>query len=212
MRTYIVILLLCIFVGCSYARSVESYFDNPPIAVEAQSDQYGKTYERTVTATRIMSPVGVSPGETISRQQGATINNKGFQGGGSNWSWIDSIWQTLKDWFWGLLLIVIVLLMLPLFFPALIPLFNSIISGIGRFLAWIIPVLGGAIESLKHKATTKATSELVESQENFKSKIRNCEVLDEDVKDLVLTHLKNSNIESQDHKTQKAVDRHKGKK
>ena len=197
--------------GCSYARSVESYLENLPIAI-AQTDnqEQARTYTREVTATRILSPVGVSPGETISRQEGISISNKGFNAGGSKWSWVDSLWQTIKNWFWGLMLIAIALLLLPLIFPALVPIANVILSGIGRFISWCIPLVGGIVEALKRKATNKVCRGLIESQEAYKERIGDCDALDDDEKALILSTLKIANNESQDGKTQKTVDRIKG--
>ncbi|MCG3180030.1 MAG: hypothetical protein BIFFINMI_02384 [Phycisphaerae bacterium] len=103
----------------------------------------GIAYSRQVDHLRIMSPLGVSPGETISRQQPAQIQTgpapavsispsgvnaeatdqaTSFKGGAGQWGAVSSLWQRIKDFTFGTFGFVAVgLLVLFLFFPAAVP-------------------------------------------------------------------------------------------
>jgi len=181
----------------------------------------GVKYSREVRAVRIVSPFGISPGEVISRQVAAEINtgpapainitpeginaSKGgatdFTGGEGYWSFLDTIWQRIKSLLWIGGIGLILLLVLPIFFPALGPIFSGIISAIGRFFTWIIPVFGGMFEWIAGRFTKKSAKQIVDGGETFKKKIREDDRLTEDVKEYVLELFRASHEEAHDEKT-----------
>jgi len=137
----------------------------------------------------------------------AKITATGFTGGGGKWGWLDSLWATVKSWLWGIGLVLLAVLLLPIFVPALGPVIGAVFRGVGRFITWIVPVLGGVIEAAKRATMRKTAVELVTSQEAFKARLAACEALEEEEKALVLTLLKQANKDSQGDKCENFVDR-----
>jgi len=181
----------------------------------------GVEYSRNVKSVRIMSPFGVSPGEVISRQEAAKINTgpspainikpegidaseggkTDFKGGEGYWSFLDTIWQRIKSLLWFGVIGLLLLFVLPIFFPVLGPMFSGIIKGIGRFFAWLIPFFGGLVEWLGAKLTKKSAKQIVDGGTTFKNKVKEDDRLTEDVKLHVLAMFKSSHLETHDEKT-----------
>jgi len=194
-RLLSLILCLGILGGCSGARSMEVFID-----------ESNRLYARQTTAMRAVSPVGVSPGETISRVQPATIETSAvsFTGSGGKWSIWDTIWQRLKDWAWIGLLAVVVLLLLPVFVPAVGPVISLIGQSFAKVVLWIIPVIGGLVEAIRRRSTVKVAGELVESQEAFKARLAGSD-FDQATKEKVLKILKEANRQQQSDKAEALV-------
>ena len=102
-RLLLLMILLCSSLyGCSAARSFEVFFD-----------EQNRMYGRETIAYRGISPLGPSANETIAKIEPFTIETdtvklKGQSGG---WTWLDTLWQTIKDWAWiglgGVLLLLV---------------------------------------------------------------------------------------------------------
>lgn len=201
----------------------ESYEHVTP--AETKYEGEGVQYTRNVKAVRIVSPFGVSPGEVISRQVAAEINtgpapainikpegidaSKGgttdFKGGEGYWSFLDTIWQRIKSLLWITGIGLILLFVLPIFFPALAPIFSGITSAIGKFFAWLIPFFGGLVEWLAGRLTVKSAKQIIDGGTTFKDKIKNDDRLTEDVKEHVLELFRTSHLETHDEKTNEFV-------
>ena len=201
----------------------KSYEHITPAETKYQGE--GVEYSREVKSVRIVSPFGVSPGEVISRQVAAEINtgqapsinikpegidaSKGgktdFKGGEGYWSFLDTIWQRIKSLLWFGVFGLILLFVLPIFFPVLGPIFSGIIKAIGRFFAWLIPFFGGLIEWLGAKLTKKAAKQIVNGGTTFKDKVKADDRLTEDVKEHVLEMFRSAHRESHDEKTNEFV-------
>jgi hypothetical protein len=197
----------------------ESYEHITPAETKYKGE--GVEYTRDVKSVRIVSPFGVSPGEVISRQVAAEINtgpapainikpegidaskggNTEFKGGEGYWSFLDTIWQRIKSLLWIAGIGMILLFVLPIFFPVLGPIFSGIISAIGKFFAWLIPFFGGLVEWLAGRLTKKSAKQIVDGGTTFKNKVKNDDRLTEDVKEHVLNMFRASHLETHDEKT-----------
>jgi hypothetical protein len=166
--------------------TVNSQEITPSTSDIAKSTEYtgqGVSYARKVEAARFMSPFGVSPGETISKQQPASIgvsttpginitpdgvgvteaSSGAFKGGGGSWSW----WDTVKQWFhnawtwiWILGLVGIgVFLILPAIFPAAAPIVAALWTGVKKFFLWLIPIVGGLFTWITGKKETQVQAD-----------------------------------------------------
>jgi len=163
-----------------HSREIALYLTPP----ETQYTGEGKRVVRKVDVIRFFSPFGVSPGEVISRQQpmsvqegkspgvnvsplGAASTASGgggaYESGGFKWSWLDCIWAAIKRAAWlGLISLVglVVLLAVPATRPAGILIL--------RVIGWILPVVGGVIETIRGKIFRRQRDQIIEGGEAFK--------------------------------------------
>jgi len=167
-----------------YPKTVEERMNEIIVPSRTETSTGGRKVWRKVKAVRIMSPFGVSPGETISRQQpmkvtegvvasanvsegkveigeggGGTVSTGGFK-----WGIWDSIWSFIKRvaW-WGIFGVVIVLILMA------IPQTKWIGQGIMRFFAWLVPMVGGVLEAIRASIFKKTAAQVVEGGEKFKA-------------------------------------------
>ena len=209
------------------ARSVRSEHITP------KSTEYtgeGITYERWVYGNRNVSPFGVSPGELMARQNPAsiatgttpTINinpdgvNVGastegkFIGGSARYSWLDGLITGAKDLGFGAILFIgvglILLLILPVIFPMLAPIFQKIWDGITWFFTTIlIPWIGAIANWVKVHLLTKAATQIVAGGDAFQAAIAADTQLPQNVKDYVLDLYNKSHLMAHDESTNKLV-------
>ena len=152
-----------------------------------QSTEYkgeGKIVTRKVDVIRIASPFGVSPGEAISRQQPMSIQEGHAPGvnispggvattgngggvtstGGFKWSWLDSIWAAIKRLAWfGVIGLVLLLVLFA------VPITRPIATAVVRFFGWLVPLLGGAVESIRARLFKKQRDQVIAGGERFKA-------------------------------------------
>lgn len=186
----------------------------------------GKIVSREVSATRIFSPFGVSPGETISKQTpmaitegskpGIAINPQGiaateqgkssFTGGGGYWTWLDTIYQRIHDWgilgFGGLVIVAVGLAALYFFVPVAKP----IISALFRLVASIFPIVGSLVErGIAKIQYQKPLEEVITGGQTFKDLIEKESSLDPDQKAKVIELFTTAHQLEQDTATQSTV-------
>jgi hypothetical protein len=111
---------------------------------------------------------GSTPGINITPAGVGTIEGgeSTFTGGGGKWSWLDTLWTRLKDWFWigGIGIAVL----LGLYF--LVSAAKPIIGGIFRAIASIFPIIGSLVENAVAKVRlAKPLAEVVDGGETFKA-------------------------------------------
>jgi hypothetical protein len=189
----------------------------------------GKLITRDVVAARVMTPFGVSPGETISKQtpmtvqQGVTpgisINPYGvgasaagpstFTGGGGKWSWWDTLKTRLHDWGLGFLGIGAVVgigcLLLWLFVPGA----RGAISAVGRAILSVFPFVGSLVENAigkaKEAAVVKPLVEVIDGGQAFKDFVAREPTFAADVKAKIVELFTAAHVTAQDTSTQATV-------
>jgi hypothetical protein len=128
-----------------------------------------------------------------------------YKGGSGSSTWLSQLWESCKSWLWiggiGLLALVI----LPIFFPFLKPVFDAIWAFIGNCFKAVTPVFGWLSEWLQHLTTKTAVTQVVNSQETFKTLLGQCAALSDAQKQIVLSLLAQANNQEQDTKTQNVV-------
>lgn len=234
MKIFVSLLLLLCLAGCDSqaetvtlptGETIEITVDQL-IPAETTYTGEGVSYTRTVDHYRVMSPFGVSPGETISRQTpasiqtgpqpGVTINPAGVattEGGGSKsvlgggkWGIVDTAWARIKTWLWIAGIAAVALVVIPVVFPAAAPVVSAIVGIIGRVIAWIIPVIGGVVEWIKARLLKRQTAEIVDGGESFKTALAADTMISQDVKEHVLSLFKAAHNGSQSPGTRQTVD------
>lgn len=99
-------------------------------------------------------------------------------------SWITLLWNNIWDFvtgittglFWIAIGGVAILFVAPLIFPAFAPIAKSIIAGLGRAVAWIIPIFGGIFEWLRGRKKTQSAQATADVQKhNFVTTVHGVE-------------------------------------
>lgn len=167
----------------------------------------GKEITRTVTATRILTPFGASPGEVVAAQKPMEVTDTG----GTSWSsggFKRTLWDRLASWvgnlWWLLLLVSVGSLVLYA-----IPVTRPLVTAAGRFVLWLVPAVGGAIEAaVQGKAAASANtnfSAVVAGGDRFMALVKESDGFSAEQKAAIIALFKQAQAAAQDKATQQAV-------
>jgi hypothetical protein len=216
MRTVIGAMLLALIVGCDDKREQPQPDSQPSVRVvigekSSTSDASG-TYEATseYAGTRAASWFGQSPIQAVEKRTGLSTPVPGgmlTQGGSKGYGLLEQTWDTLKDFFWSTIFIVVgglIVLVILLFIPATAPFAGSIL----RMLASVVPFIGSLVERLVSGVTVKKPLvQTVTGGQSFKGAIDADTTLSltQTQKDGIKALFNGSMMANQDASSQKAV-------
>lgn len=174
--------------SCSQVRTIER-FSQPvatqpirgpvrPLAVQTPrpwesaaigpgSAQPATLAERETRLTTFFDWTGPTATEAYTRKKPQTLGPQGVTSEGGRWSWLDS----MGSWLTKGTAIGLGFGLLGLLGLLAIPTTRSAGVGILRFLGWLVPLVGGALESLRGRGHASRFREVVAGGEAFRAKL-----------------------------------------
>lgn len=201
--------------------------------VTPKSTEYtgkGIYYKRTVEGARFMSPFGLSPGELAGSQKpfqfksgsspevdvtpdgvnAGKSSGSTFTGGASDINIFAKIWSHVKDYAIIAGIILLVIVVAPVFVPALKPMMDKIIEGFKNFLTFILPG-GGLTQWWEKSQLKKGLTQIVQGGDAFLDGVVADSKLPDDVKEYIINMYKTKQNVAQDEATKAKVDEAQGK-